>query len=142
MKTSRLDDAFQMRRARAEHPLAWLIEPLLDESTFALKAWFGGRTVSLGGQHRLVLMTQGEPWQGVLVCTSHAHHPSLLAEFSSLVQHPVLGKWLYLSEAVPTFERDARRLVQLALARDPRIGILPATRRTRPKKRIRFGDTL
>lgn len=142
MKHRNLDDAFQVRPARAEHPLAWLVEPLLGEPTFAFKAWFGGRTVTLADQHRLVLTAQGEPWQGVLVCTSHVHHASLLAEFSSLVQHPVLGKWLYLSETVPTFERDARRLIQLALSRDPRIGILPAARRKRPKKRIRFGDAL
>lgn len=143
MKSTRIDHAFHVRPPRNEHPLAWLVEPLLGEPTFALKAWFGGRTVSFAGQHRLVLTTQGEPWQGVLVCTSHPHHASLLAEFPALVQHPVLGKWLYLSEAAPTFERDARRLVQLARARDPRIGILPSPPRKRAKKkRIRFGDTL
>ncbi len=142
MKSKRLDNAFQARPARPEHPLAWLVEPLLGEPTFVFKAWFGGRTVTLDGRHRLVLTTQGEPWQGVLVCTEHAHHASLLAEIRTLVPHPILGKWLYLSENAPTFERDARRLVQLARTRDPRIGILPAARRKRPKRRIRFGDTL
>ncbi len=142
MKTPRLSDAFQPRAARAEHPLAWLVEPLLREPTFEFKAWFGGRTVTLDGQHRLVLTTQDEPWQGVLVCTAHEHHGSLRADFPSLVPHPVLGKWLYLSEASPVFERDARRLVQLARARDPRLGVIPAARRKRPRKRIRFGDPL
>ncbi len=142
MKTTRLANAFQTRAARAEHPLAWLIEPLLNEPTFEFKAWFGARTVTLDGKHRLVLTTQDEPWQGVLVCTTHEHHASLLADFPSLVQHPVLGKWLYLSESSPTFERDARRLIQLARSRDPRLGIVPNARRKRPKKRIRFGDPL
>ena len=142
MKTTRLDNAFQVRKGSSEHPLAWLIEPLLGEPTFEFKAWFGGRTVSLEGKHRLVLTMQEEPWQGVLVCTTHEHHESLRADFPSLVQHPVLGKWLYLSDATPTFERDARRLVQLVRARDPRLGILPSTRRKRAKKRIRFGDPL
>lgn len=137
------DDAFRPRKGRSEHPLQWLVEPLADEPSFALKAWFGGRTVSLHGRHHLVLTTQGEPWQGVLVCTSHQHHASLLAEFPTLVQHPVLGKWLYLSEATPTFERDAQRLVRCVRARDPRLGILPSVRKKkRARKRFRFGDNL
>lgn len=140
-KTSSIDDAFRPRKGRAEHPLQWLVEPLLDEPTFVLKAWFGGRTVTLHGRHHLVLTTQGEPWQGLLVCTSREHHASLRDEFPALVQHPVLGKWLYLSEAVATFEVDARRLVQRVRARDPRLGILPSKKKKRAK-RIRFGDKL
>lgn len=137
------DDAFRPRQRKAEHPLQWLVEPLLEEPSFVLKAWFGGRTVTLHGRHHLVLMTQGEPWQGVLVCTWHEQHASLRAEFPALMQHPVLGKWLYLPEAAPTFERDARRLVQCVKARDPRLGILPAVKKKQPaKRRIRFGDTL
>ena len=136
------DEPFRLKRAKTEHPLQWLVEPLQGEPTFAFKAWFGGRTVSLHGKHHLVLMTQGEPWQGVLVCTAHEHHASLRADFPSLIQHPVLGKWLYLSEAVDTFERDARRLVQCVRARDPRFGILPSVRKKRAVRRVRFGDKL
>jgi hypothetical protein len=136
------DEPFRPKRTRIEHPLQWLVEPLLAEPTFALKAWFGGRTVTLHGRHHLVLMVQGEPWQGVLVCTSHEHHASLRAEFPSLIQHPVLGKWLYLSETVETFERDARRLVQRVREGDPRLGILPSARRKRASRRIRFGQKL
>ena len=141
MKRS-LDGAFHPRKGRAEHPLQWLTEPIADEPTFLLKAWFGGRTVTLHGRHHLVLTTQGEPWQGVLVCTSHEHHASLRAEFPALVQHPVLGKWLYLSEAGETFERDARRLVQRVRAQDPRLCILPSPRKQRRVRKFRFGDTL
>lgn len=136
------DDAFRNARIRAEHPLQWLVEPLLAEPTFAFKSWFGGRTVTLHGRHHLVLMVQGEPWQGVLVCTSQPHHASLRAEFPSLVPHPVLGKWLYLSEATDTFERDARRLVQCVRARDSRLGILPSPRKKRAGRRFRFGEQL
>jgi hypothetical protein len=135
------NDAFRAKNGKAEHPLQWLVEPLLVEPTFELKAWFGGRTVTLDGRHHLVLTVQGEPWQGILVCTSHEHHASLRAEFPALVQHPVLGKWLYLSETTDTFERDARRLVQCVRARDPRLGILPSHRKKRVR-RIRFGQKL
>ena len=140
---SHVDDAFRPRKGKAEHPLQWLVEPLLAEPSFVFKAWFGGRTVTLHGRHHLVLTTQGEPWQGVLVCTTHEHHASLRAEFPALVQHPVLGKWLYLPDAAETFERDARRLVQLVRARDPRLGILPSPKKKkRPQKKFRFGDRL
>jgi hypothetical protein len=131
------------RAVKPPHPLEWLAEPLLDEPTFVLKSWFGGRTLMLHGLHTLFLTTQGEPWQGVLVCTFHEHQPSLLAEFPSLRPHPVLKKWLYLPESAETFERDAKRLVQLIRARDPRLGIPPSSKKKRPATRpIRFGDKL
>jgi len=129
------------KKVKAEHPLQWLAEPVLDDPTFELKPWFGGRSIMLDGRHQVFLTTQGEPWQGVLVCTSHEHHESLRAEIPSLVQHPVLGKWLYLPESAETFERDAQRLVQLARARDPRLGIEPS-RRKKKVKRYRFGEPL
>jgi hypothetical protein len=130
------------RAVKPEHPLQWLAEPISGEPSFVLKSWFGGRTIMLNGRHHLFLTTQGEPWQGVLVCTFHEHQESLRAEFPSLVKHPILGKWLYLSESAETFERDAKRLVQLVKARDPRLGILPAPRKKRTSKKVRFGDKL
>ncbi len=63
-------------------------------------------------------------------------------DHASLAPHPVLGKWLYLPETCETFEADARRLVQLAKAHDPRLGIPPSPRKKRAAKRIRFGDKL
>lgn len=132
------------RAVKPPHPLEWLAEPLLDEPTFVLKSWFGGRTLMLHGLHTLFLTTQGEPWQGVLVCTFHEHQPSLLAEFPSLRQHPILKKWLYLPESAETFETDAKRLVQLARSRDPRVGIPPSPKKKRAAttRPIRFGDPL
>jgi hypothetical protein len=131
------------RAARPEHPLEWLAEPVRDEPTFELKSWFGGRTIMLHGKHQLFLTVQGEPWQGVLVCTYHEHQPSLRAEFPALCQHPVLGKWLYLPESAETFERDAKRLVQLVRSGDPRLGIEPSSKKKkRASKAVRFGDKL
>jgi hypothetical protein len=141
MKSTRAS-AVRPRAVKPEHPLQWLAEPIAAEPTFVLKSWFGGRTIMLNGRHHLFLTTQGEPWQGVLVCTFHEHHESLLAEFPALVQHPVLGKWLYLPENSETFERDAKRLLQLVKARDPRLGILPSPRKKRAAKKVRFGDKL
>ena len=141
MKASRTASV-RPKAAKAEHPLQWLADPLADEPTFVLKAWFGGRTIMLHGMHQLFLTTQGEPWQGVLVCTCHEHQESLRAEFPSLSPHPVLKKWLYLPESAETFERDARRLVQLVRARDARLGIPPSPKKKRAVKKIRFGQRL
>ena len=141
MKPAR-GSSFRIKASRPEHPLAWLAEPLSDEPSFVLKSWFGGRTIMLHGMHCLFLTAQGEPWQGVLVCTFHEHQPSLRAEFPALIQHPILKKWLYLPESAETFERDARQLVRLVKARDPRLGIPPSPKKKRKTKRIRFGDKL
>jgi len=134
--------AIRPRAVRAEHPLEWLADPVRDEPSFVLKSWFGGRTLMLHGLHTLFLTAQGEPWQGVLVCTFHEHQPSLLAEFPALCQHPVLKKWLYLPETAETFEAEARRLVGLVRSRDPRIGIPPAPKKKRITRPLRFGDKL
>lgn len=142
MKPARSAAAVRAKAVKPDHPLQWLADPLLDEPTFVLKSWFGGRTIMLHGLHHLFLTTQGEPWQGVLVCTFHEHHESLRADFPALVQHPILGKWLYLPESAEAFEREARRLVQAAKARDPRLGIPPSPKKKRKTKKIRFGDKL
>jgi hypothetical protein len=127
-------------KARKDHPLEWLTESVAAEPTFVFKAWFGGRSIMLRGKHQLFLTTQGEPWQGVLVCTFHEHQASLLAEFPALRKHPVLGKWLYLPETAETFERDAVALVRLAKRGDPRLGVGPSPRKKRVKKiRVRKG---
>ena len=121
-------------KGRKEHPLEWLAEAVATEPTFVLKPWFGGRSIMLRGKHQLFLTTQGEPWQGVLVCTFHEHQASLRADLPSLKPHPVLGKWLYLSETSETFERDALALVRLAKAADSRLGVAPSPRKSRAKK--------
>jgi len=139
MKPRRVAD-IQPRKTKREHPLEWLAEPVQMEPTFVFKSWFGGRSIMLRGKHQLFLTTQGEPWQGVLVCTFHEHQPSLLAEFPSLRPHPILGKWLYLPETADTFERDARRLVQLARAGDPRLGVAPSPRKKRKQEKIRVRE--
>jgi hypothetical protein len=133
MKPHRIAEV-RATKAKREHPLEWLAESVQQEPTFVFKAWFGGRSIMLRGKHQLFLTTQGEPWQGVLVCTFHEHQPSLLADFPSLKPHPILGKWLYLPETAATFERDALQLVRLARVGDPRLGVGPSPRKSRVKK--------
>ncbi len=114
---------FDQPRAKASHPYAWLWEPLESDASFVLRSMFGAKAAYLDGKLQLCFMAKVDPWRGVLVGTSHAHHGSLIEEFPSLEVHPVLSKWLYLSETEDDFESTAQRLVKLVGRRDPRIGV-------------------
>jgi hypothetical protein len=56
----------------------------------------------------------------------------LLDDFPALAPHPVLGKWLYVSQTHPEFETVAHEMVALARERDPRMGVLPGKRKRSP----------
>lgn len=116
-------------RVRLVHPYAWLWEALESEASFLLRPMFGTKAAYLDGRLVLCFSAREEPWRGVLVCTDRAHHESLIAEFPALAPHPVLPKWLYLSDSIDAFDRLAERLVSLARRRDPRIGVDPRDRR-------------
>ena len=118
-------------RVKAEHPFAWLWEPLEGVPRFELRAMFGIKAAYLDGKIVLGFAARSEPWQGVLVATDRAHHAALIAELPELAPHPILPKWLYLPETAAGFETTARRLVALVRKRDPRIGVVPAAKKAR-----------
>jgi hypothetical protein len=107
------------------HRHAWLWEPLEARPDFALRAMFGAKAVYLDGRLVAAFMAKEEPWRGMLVATSREHHAALRAEFPVLAPHRVLPKWLYLPEADEAFETVAEKLMRLAAAGDPRIGVIP-----------------
>lgn len=112
-------------RIRKQHPFPWLIETLEENPSFLDKAMFGGRSSYYEGRMSLFSVSGDEPWNGVLIPTSREHHASLQKSFPFLKPHPVLGKWLYLSQAHPDFEGAALSLVERIAKRDPRFGIEP-----------------
>ena len=116
-------------RAKRVHPHQWLWEPLENDATFVLRSMFGAKAVYLDGRLMLCFCAGEEPWCGALVCTDHPRHAALQAEFPVLTPHPVLPKWLYLSESAESFERTAVRLVGLARRRDPRLGVTPGRKK-------------
>ncbi|MBI2512871.1 MAG: hypothetical protein HYV96_12905 [Opitutae bacterium] len=131
----RLDRA--LPSARVVHRHAWIWEPLESEPGFVLRAMFGAKAVYLDGKIVLCCSTGEEPWCGVLVPTDRAHHDALRAEFPALVVHSVLGKWLYLPESADAFERTATALVGLIRRRDPRIGVVPKSKKRRATASVR-----
>lgn len=112
------------------HRHAWLWEPLEERSTFVRRAMFGSQAIYLDGKLIACFCTKAEPWRGVLFATSREHHASLRAAFPELKPHKILSKWLYLPEGSAPFERLAPQLLRLALAGDPRLGVIP-----QPKKK-------
>lgn len=116
----------------------WLLEGFEGHSTFFTRRMFGGLAAYLFGRQMLVLVEPTQTgrwtWHGVLICTDHAHHASLRAEFPALAPHGVLRKWLYLDSTDPTFETTMTRVAARIASNDPRLGIVPAVRER--KRRI------
>ncbi len=118
------------------HRHAWLWEPLESRPGFARRAMFGAQAVYLDGRLVAAFIAKAEPWRGLLVCTSREHHAALCAEFPRLAPHPVLAKWLYLPETDADFDTGAAKILRLAAAGDPRIGIVPPPKkRSTPRRR-------
>ena len=110
-------------RVKIRNPLLWIFEPLEDDPRFFTRKLFSFDAAHLDNRLYLAVATGEEPWNGLLVCTSREHHVSILSQFPELVSHPVLGKWLYLSQTHPEFESVATELAFLARKRDPRLGV-------------------
>lgn len=119
--------------AKKAHPLDWLFEPFEGQITYLRRKMFGCEAAYLNGRLMLVLAVGEEPWNGVLVATDRQYHPSLQNQWRQLRSHPVLGKWLYLSQTDPEFERIATSLVSSILERDVRIGVEPKPRKRKLK---------
>jgi hypothetical protein len=95
---------------------------------------FGTKAAYVEGKLVLCFSSGKEPWHGILVATDRERQASLVAEFPGLSPHPVLPKWLYLSDSSDAFEPTAERLVELARRRDPRIGVFPQERKRKGRK--------
>ena len=93
-------------------------------------------------EDKIVLILREKPGSsadnGVWLATTREHHDSLRREFPHMRSIEVLGKdvtgWQVLPAAADDFEEAALRACELVLARDPRIGKVPKSRRT-PKVR-------
>jgi hypothetical protein len=119
----------EIGKAKRIHPYAWLWEPLEPEPSFVLRSMFGTKAAYLEGKLVLCFSSGKEPWNGLLVATDRERQAPLVAEFPGLKPHPILPKWLYLSDSSDAFEPTAERLVELARQRDPRIGVFPQERK-------------
>jgi len=110
----------------------WIFEAFEGNPTFFTKRMFGGLAAYLHERQMLVLVeptkTGRWKWHGVLVCTDHAHHASIRADFPVLRPHEVLRKWLYVDSRHDNFEPTVEAVAKRMALNDQRFGIVPRTR--------------
>ncbi len=114
------------------HPLDWLVEPLVEDPGFLRRPMFGCVACYFRGKLAIVLAAKEEPWNGLLVPVEREQHSAIRADFPGLTPHPILSKWLYLSESHDDFEPVAQAIIERIQIGDHRFGVVPP-----PKKRRR-----
>ena len=97
---------------------------------------FGCLAVYLHGRLMLCLASGEVPWNGLLIPTEHQHQDAIVGEFSDVVQHSVLKKWLYLPEATEDFETIASDIVEAVRMNDHRFGVEPKERVSKRKRKV------
>jgi hypothetical protein len=123
------------KKIKRQHPLHWLIEPLMEEPSLLEKPMFGCHACYLHGRLSLVLASGDEPWNGLLVPTEKQFHDSIMKDFKDVVQHPVLKKWLYLSQSSDDFETIGSDIVEAVRVDDSRFGVEPKERASKRRRK-------
>ena len=136
-------------KTKKRFSLEWAFELFQDDPSFFSKRMFGGLSAYVHGRMVMVLCESPgdrewkdkkysfDIWSGILVPTERDFHASLTKEFSSLVTHPVLPKWLYLPMTNSDFENVAESLARLIAKNDERFGVIPKLRKITKKKKHR-----
>jgi hypothetical protein len=100
---------------------------------------FGCLAVYVGNKIVLILRDKpgASPDNGVWLAATEQHHESLRREFPNMRSIQMLGRnvthWQVLPAEAPDFEEAALGACDLIIARDPRIGKVPQSRRA-PRK--------
>jgi hypothetical protein len=101
---------------------------------------FGCLAIYVGRKIVLILRDKGgeQPDNGVWLATTIEHHDSLRIEFPNMRSIGVLGQavtgWQVLPCDATDFEEAALRACELVLARDPRIGKVPKSKKPRKRR--------
>jgi hypothetical protein len=135
------DAAFGVKRRKAV-PHEFVLDALAAVSP-ETRSMFGCLAVYV--EDKIVLILRGKlgksPDNGVWLATTKEHHESLRGEFPNMRSIQVLGKkvtgWQVLPADAPDFEEAALRACELVIAKDPRIGKVPASRQASAVRRRR-----
>ncbi|MCM8774800.1 MAG: hypothetical protein NC930_00355 [Candidatus Omnitrophica bacterium] len=128
------------KKPKKEFNTTWAFEPFDRDPTFFQKRMFGCLGAYVHG--RMVMVLSEDPgdksyrgksysfdiWDGILLPTERVFHESLMHQFPALVEHPVLGKWLYLPAQHDDFENVAVEIARLIAQGDKRFGVDPKIR--------------
>jgi hypothetical protein len=137
-------DALFANKPRKSLPHEFVLEAI-DSLAPTTRPMFGCLAVYV--EEKIVLVLRDKVGSaadnGVWIATTTEHHPSLRREFPHMRSIGVLGGevtgWQVLPADAPDFEEAAVRACELILARDPRIGKIPNSRRHRRGHGRRIG---
>ena len=135
MRSLPLDDLLFAAKQRKAVPHEFVLEAIAALSP-QTRPLFGCLAVYVEDKIVLILRDKRDQTadNGVWLATTEEHHESLRREFPNMRSIQVLGKkvtgWQVIPIDAPDFEEAALRACELVVARDPRIGKVPGTRRT------------
>jgi len=135
MRPFPLDDPLFTVKQRKAVPHEFVLEAIAALSP-QTRPMFGCLAVYVEDKIVLILRDKRDKTadNGVWLATTEEHHESLRREFPNMRSIQILGKkvtgWQVLPIDAPDFEEAALRACELVVARDPRIGKVPSTRRT------------
>ena len=119
----------------------WIFQDFEDHPSFFTKSMFGGLAIYLFGRQMLLLVEPTKngrgKWQGVLICTEHAHQAAIIEEFGPLAPHDTLKKWLYIDSRHEDFEPTMERVAKAIAKNDQRFGIHARPRKEKAGSRSR-----
>jgi hypothetical protein len=135
MKKSRQPEAFVFPVKRRKPVPYQFVLDAVSQIPIETRPMFGCLAVYVGD--KIVLMLREKQKQtednGVWLATTPEHHDSLRREFPHMRSIQLLGNkitgWQVLPADAPDFEQAALRACELVVARDPRIGKVPKSRR-------------
>jgi hypothetical protein len=131
--------AYAVKRRKAV-PFEFVLDAL-SELEPVTRPMFGCLAIYVGRKIVLILRDKAAdkavrgPDNGVWLATTMEHHESLRREFPNMRSIGLLGKavtgWQILPSDAPDFEESAQRACELVIARDPRIGKIPKSKKPR-----------
>jgi hypothetical protein len=132
------DDPFAIRK-RKPVPHQFVLDAIASLAPVT-RPMFGCLAVYVGDKIVIILRDKPDASadNGVWLATTEQHHESLRREFPNMRSIQLLGKkvtrWQVLPAEAADFEQAALRACDLVIARDPRIGKIPQSRRASAKR--------
>ncbi|MFZ1135158.1 MAG: hypothetical protein WAN69_09445 [Candidatus Korobacteraceae bacterium] len=129
------DDPLPSIKPRKAAPHEFVLDALAELSP-RTNPMFGCLAVYVEEKIVLILRDKRQPDadNGVWLATTPEHHESLRREFPNMRSIAVFGKevtgWQVLPANAPDFEEAALHACDLVIARDPRIGKVPKSKKT------------